>query len=90
MRLGEKCCKFVLICFWETLENFEFTLEKIHPNNPFGTFALGNFNKKPKRFSKTYTSSFDNSMIDDLESKLWIVSTDSKTNPITRLTVFLH
>ena len=60
IRIGRKCCKFICIYrspsqtndeFESFLKNFELTLDKIHEDNPFMIFVLGDFN-----FFKSATS----------------------------------
>ena len=78
IKVGEKCWKFV--CFYRSpsqthdefetfLKQFELNLNKIHENNPFMTYVLGDFNEKFNSWFKNDTTSLEDSMIDAVTNK---------------------
>ena len=77
LMIGGKCCRFSCIYrspsqmqdeFETFLRNFEWTLDKIHENNPFMTVILGEFNVKPNNWCKADVISLEGSKIDTITS----------------------
>ena len=77
LRIGNKCCKFSCLYrsqsqtqdeFETFLKNFESTSDKIHENNTFMTFVLGDFNAKSNNWCQADVTSLEDSKIDTITS----------------------